>query len=152
MTTAAVPKKKTRQCFKTMIPRKIIRYCIETAKSLHKVHPNYRNKSLHFTFVFDEGRVISFGMNRRISASDLSTRFKNFYNKEFLMLHSELDAIRRTLRSLRNCSIINIRVNRAGTKIMTSKPCPYCAKLLWAIGIREIYYVNAAGKFERVTL
>lgn len=105
--------------------------------------PNCKRK--HFSFVLWKKKIISVGWNNAWRTHPISNKFGHRFNA----IHSELAAIKnmsRPVSFLKECKLVNIRVNRHGLVLM-SKPCGSCENMLKYFGIREIVYTNNDGKF-----
>ena len=112
----------------------VIRLAIEEAsKSTHK----HRVAAV----VFKGNRIISSGHNA-VRANKINPKYK-VYNEA---LHAEQAALLNLDWSkLRGYSILVVRVNGSG-KLIMSKPCSVCEKLLRHIGIKNVYYSNENGE------
>ena len=112
----------------------IIKNCFEKALKLNENHPdgNYR----HFTFLFQCGKMLSIGMNRKAEP-------KIYLGyPPYSKLHSEIDAInkaRHTLDISKGFEIINIRLTKGG-RLRLSKPCVHCQQVLDNLGCEDVIY------------
>ena len=102
----------------------------------------------HFSYIVRRNKIICIGVNCSEKTHTLSYKF----GYRFPRIHSELAAIVRFPHSpefLTKCALVNIRIGRS-KKILLSKPCRFCTKLISVFGLKEVYYSNQSGEFERL--
>ena len=105
--------------------------------------PNATQK--HFSFLLRRNKIISIGWNDAIKTEPLSYK----YRSRFFTRHSELSAIKNSHLSadeLSHLTLVNTRVN-TWNRIMRSKPCDACQRMLQAFGLRNVIYTNEQGEF-----
>ena len=101
------------------------------------------SNKLHFTFIMERNKVISFGWNRSWRTHTIAKR----YNYRHECQHSELVAIlnfRPPIRELPYHYMVNIRLHKNGN-IAMSKPCASCQAMLSDFGISDIFYSTNEG-------
>ena len=99
--------------------------------------------------------MICFTANNPIKTHAGAYRIGEQFNlpkyKEFPFYHSESHLINKLLMMYNdinsNWKIVILRINRQG-KILGSKPCINCAKLLESVGLTQIYYSTDDGLFK----
>ena len=106
-----------------------------------------RSKSKHVSFVLQGRKIISYGYNDGWHSHPISARL----NVRYAAKHSELSAIIKTrwrIDKLKKLTLVNLRFRRDGSLGM-SKPCEFCQTMLDSFGIKDIWYTNSSGKFEK---
>ncbi len=101
----------------------------------------------HFSFIIKKNRLRAIGWNS-LKTHPLAAKI----GYEYHFVHSELSAITRfdgRPTELTNCVLINIRINKLG-KILNSKPCVDCVRLIDTFGIKQVFYTNKLGIFEEL--
>lgn len=109
--------------------------CIELANK-----STFRTK--HGSVVVHNGIIIGSGFNINLT-HDMTKTFN-----EFKTLHAEMIAILRVKnkRVLKDSSIFVTRVNQQG-KLIMSKPCEICSRIIASFGIVSIFYTDAHGEW-----
>ncbi len=100
----------------------------------------------HFSFIVRKNVIESIGFNYIKKTHPMAAKFGYPYP----LLHSEMDAILKfsgPVSELKKCSIVNVRLNRFG-RILMSKPCKFCNKLLNFFEFRNIFFTTNNGIFE----
>ena len=101
----------------------------------------------HFSFLTIRNHIISIG------TSQLKTHPKAKKGKyQWEMIHSELDCLNRSplrLNELGRTKLFNVRVNTKG-EICNSRPCETCFDILFSLPIKEIWFTNKEGIFEKL--
>lgn len=86
--------------------------------------------------IFDNNRILSRGYNVAcrsvLHCNPIYRRFKT-------SLHAELAAVINAKRDISNCSIVVVRINKAG-EFRLAKPCNHCVSYMNYVGIKEIYF------------
>lgn len=108
----------------------------------------------HYAAAFDGNKMICFTKNNPIKTHTGAYRIGEDFNlpkyKEFPFYHSESRLIDKLLSKYNTIDpswkIIVMRINRCG-KILGSKPCINCSKLLDVVGLNQIYYSTDSGSF-----
>jgi hypothetical protein len=98
--------------------------------------------------------MISFTQNNPIKTHAGAYRIGEEFNlpkyKEFPFFHSESRLINNLLSRYNRIDpswkIVVMRINRCG-KILGSKPCINCNKLLKSVGLNTVYYSSDDGSF-----
>ncbi len=98
--------------------------------------------------------MICFTQNNPIKTNARAYRIGEQFNlpkyKEYPFVHAESHLISKLLDMYNtidsNWSIVVLRINRKGI-ILGSKPCENCNKLLYAVGLDNIYYSTDDGNF-----
>lgn len=98
--------------------------------------------------------MICFTQNNPIKTNARAYRIGERFNlpkyKQYPFFHSETKLIDRLLNKYNyinpNWTIVVMRINRCG-KILGSKPCINCNKLLQSVGLSKIYYSLDDGNF-----
>lgn len=99
----------------------------------------------HFSFIVIRNKIICSGVNKQNKTHPIADRF-NYYRKN---IHSELSAILNwplSNKELSGTSMINIRLDQ-NNKIMLSKPCVFCQRLLGSFCLKEVFYSDELGRF-----
>lgn len=107
------------------------------AKQFDKETPN---DTEHFSFLVRKNNIESFGFNNRSKSHPLAIKFKYRYPT----IHSELAAILNHSDSFDKYYMVNIRIGRSG-KLLMSKPCRACQRLLRYYNINEVLYSTDCG-------
>jgi deoxycytidylate deaminase len=123
----------------TNILQKATEFCLA---QYNNIQHNYK----HFSFIFRKTRLVAFGINAPYKTHPVALRFGH----RFASIHSELAAILSfpyPNKELRDCRLINVRVDKYG-KIKMSKPCKNCEPMLSWAGLKEIWYSTNNGGFR----
>ena len=118
-------------------------------------HDFARLRCRHFSFIIYKNRIISIGINsKKTHPTNLKNPKKSIKTGEDFsdQKHtcSELNAILK-LKRLTNiqtekCTLINIRIDRNGKKVL-SKPCMSCDNLLKYHNFKNITWTNESGNY-----
>jgi len=108
----------------------------------------------HYAAAFDGNKMICFTQNNPIKTSAGAYRIGKDFNlpkyQEFPFYHSESHLIDKLLSKYNfidpTWKIVVMRINRCG-KILGSKPCINCSKLLHAVELDQVYYSTDKGSF-----
>jgi len=127
-------------------------------KTIRRAYNNWNPTKLircyHYAAAFDGSKMICFTQNNPIKTHTGAYRIGENYNiskyKEFPYYHSESRLISELLDMYNTISsdwsVVVMRINRLG-KILGSKPCENCDKLLRSVGLEKIFYSNDCGDF-----
>lgn len=127
-------------------------------KAYNNWNPNKQIRCYHYAAAFDGTKLICFTQNNPIKTHAGAYRIGEDFNlpkyKEFPFFHSESRLIDKLLNRYNyidpNWKIVVMRINRCG-KILGSKPCINCSKLLQSVELNEIYYSLDDGNFMSPT-
>jgi hypothetical protein len=126
--------------------RKLIKACIEIAIDQNNPidHPQY-NHFVHWSFMIQDNRVISIGVNRA------GNPINPIYNsKDFSKIHSESEMHRKSKHFYDNrmpFEVVNIRLGK-DNQLKDSRPCICCNAFLSNIGCSRVYYSTMNGNFS----
>ena len=127
-------------------------------KTIKRAYQNWKPNPLircyHYAAAFDGNKMIAFAKNNPIKFNAKAYHMGEMFNidtyKEYPYPHAESDLISKLLHrynSIRtDWSIVVLRINREG-KILLSKPCKNCQKILDALELKNIYYSDNDGNF-----
>jgi tRNA(Arg) A34 adenosine deaminase TadA len=127
-------------------------------KTIRKAYSNWNPTRLircyHYAAAYDGTKLIGFTQNNPIKTHTGAYRIGEDFNlpkyKEFPFYHSESRLIDKLLNKYNTIDpawkIVVMRINRCG-KILGSKPCVNCSKLLHAVGLNQVYYSTDDGTF-----
>lgn len=123
--------------------------------SYERFRPNAFQRRYHFTIAFDGNKPILICQNNPIKVNHKAYRIGQQFNiqtyKEYPFVHSESHLISKLLDRYNsidtNLSIVNVRINRQG-RILLSKPCENCQKILDAVGLDKIYWTTGSTSFQ----
>lgn len=123
-------------------------------KSYASWKPNPLIRCYHYAAAFDNNKMIAFAKNNPIKFSAKAFRMGERFNintyKEFPFPHAESHLISKLLDRYNtidsNWRIVVLRINREG-RILGSKPCKNCQKILDAVDLTNIYYSDDNGNF-----
>lgn len=109
--------------------------------------PNGYQRRYHFSVAFDGNKPILICQNNPIKINHKAYKIGQQFNiqtyKTFPYIHSESHLVAQLLSRYNNIdtnlSIVNIRINSLG-KVLLSKPCENCQKILDAVGLTKIYW------------
>ena len=127
------------------IVKNIIKTTIKRAYRNWQPHPLVR--CYHYAAAFDNNKMIAFAGNNPIRFSAKAFRMGERFNistyKEYPFPHAESHLISKLLDRYNsidtNWKIVVLRINREG-KILLSKPCKNCQKILDALELHNIFY------------
>lgn len=153
MTQESAPKKNS----KVLDSPATIEYTVTEAKmkilkkaiklSYDSFRPNAYQRRYHFAFAFSGNKPILMCENNPIKINAKAYRMGRIFNietyKEFPYIHAESHLVSRLMDKNdcidTNLSIVVLRINRQG-KILLSKPCQNCQKILDAVGLHRVYW------------
>ena len=123
-------------------------------KAYQHWNPCREIRTYHYAAAFDGNKMIEFAGNDPINvnakAYSIGKKFNIQTFKEYPYLHSESHLVSKLLHRYNsicaNWSIVVLRINRDG-KILLSKPCKKCQKILDAVDLKKIYYSDNFGNF-----
>lgn len=126
---------------KTKIIKKAIRLAYD------RFEPNPYQKRYHFAIAFDNNTPICIAQNNPIKVNAKALYMGRKFNittyKEYPYNHAESHLVSKLLDKYNaidpNWSIVVLRINRPG-KLMLSKPCDNCQKILDVLGFKNIYW------------
>jgi deoxycytidylate deaminase len=117
---------------------------IELARNLID-YPEYPHR--HFAFIIEKNKIRAIGWNAKKTHPQALK-----FGYPWLYVHAELSAITRfegNPRELAKCICVNVRLNKDG-KILQSKPCKSCLRMLAAFRLKEIFYTDDNGVFQEL--
>lgn len=130
------------------------------AKTIKKAYkhwnPNPLVRCYHYAAAFDGNKMIEFAQNNPIQFDAKAFRMGQMFNiktyKEYPFLHAESHLVSKLLHRyntiLPSWSMVVLRINREG-RILLSKPCKKCQKILNAVDFKKVYYSLDGGKFSK---
>ena len=124
---------------------KIIQKAIKL--SYARFRPNIHQRRYHFAIAFSVNKPILVAQNNPIKIDNKAYRIGKRFNVEhyqrYPYVHAESHLVSKLLDTYNtidsNLSIIVLRINRQG-KILLSKPCDNCQKILDAVGLKKVYW------------
>jgi deoxycytidylate deaminase len=120
--------------------------CVRLARNLVEVVEKQTWK--HFSFICRRNTVYSIGWNNCNKTHPLAYK----HNYKFNAIHSELHAIIKfncRIRDFSKFCVINVRLDKYN-KVRMSKPCHTCQKLLYHFGVKNVWYSNNVGLFDKL--
>lgn len=123
--------------------------------SYRRWKPDPLVRCFHFACAFDNNKIIATAYNNPVKMSRKAHRIGQQFNiptyMEFSYPHAESHLVSKLLDRYNsidtNWKIVVLRINREG-KILLSKPCINCQKILDALNLNQIYYSNNDGSFS----
>ena len=130
--------------------------CLEISRALFNNIEKSAPRCRHFSFVFQQNKLISIGQNNR------KTHPINLKNPVFSKTGeniseskgccSEMVALlkvkRKTNINFNKCIMYNIRIDKGGN-ICNSFPCKSCQNLIWFLGVKRVYYTDLSGNIKK---
>lgn len=128
------------------------------AKAIKKSYSDWNPSSLircyHYAAAFDGNKMIAFAKNNPVKFNAKAFRMGEMFNidayKEYPYPHAESYLVAKLLAKYNtidtNWKIVVLRINREG-RILLSKPCKNCQKILDAVELNNVYYSNNDGSF-----
>lgn len=128
------------------------------AKTIKKAYkywePTPMVRCYHYAAAFSNNKMICFAQNDpnvlTNKAYKMGERFNIKRYKEHPYAHAESYLVSKLLARYDSISpnwkIVVLRINREG-RILLSKPCKNCQKILDAVGLKYVYYSNDDGSF-----
>lgn len=115
--------------------------------SYNSFSPNAFQRRYHFAIAFDGNKPIEISQNNPIKichkAYKIGQRFNISTYQEYPYVHAESHLVSKLLDCYNaidtDLSIVVLRINRPG-KILLSKPCENCQKILDAVGLKKVYW------------
>ena len=107
-----------------------------------------KGQSRHISFIVQRRKIITVGWNNEFKSHTLGRKF----GQRAESIHSELHAISRFPH--RDLDIVktimyNVRITR-DNRIVQSKPCEACLKMVMAYNLNGLCFTNSEGVFEWV--
>lgn len=135
---------------------KIIKRAIRL--SYARFRPNIYQRRYHFAIAFDCNKPIVIAQNNPTEinhkAYQIGKQFNIKHYQRYPYVHAESHLVSKLLDTYNaidtNLSIVVLRINRQG-KILLSKPCENCQKILDAVGLHKVYWSidkNTWGAFN----
>lgn len=124
---------------------KIIQKAIKL--SYNRFRPNPYQKRYHFAIAFDVNKPIAIAKNNPVKVNAKAYRMGQKFNIktyiDYPFSHAESHLVSKLLDTYNaidtNLSIVVLRINRQA-KLLLSKPCTNCQKILDAVGLSKIYW------------
>lgn len=128
------------------------------AKTIKKAYANWNPikdvRCYHYAAAFDGNKMIEFAWNNPITFDAKAFRIGQRFNiktfKEYPYLHAESHLVSKLLHRYNtirtNWSVVVLRINRDG-RILLSRPCKKCQKILDAVELTDVYYSTNSGGF-----
>ena len=115
--------------------------------SFDRFNTNPYQRRYHFAVAFDVNKPIEIAQNDPIKinhkAYRMGKRFKLDHYQKYPYIHAESHLVSKLLdryNTIRtDWSLVVLRINRQG-KILLSKPCENCQKILDAVGLSKVYW------------
>jgi deoxycytidylate deaminase len=85
--------------------------------------------------IFDKKKIISIGYNSLRNYRKLHPKYQAWKGS----IHAEIDAILKSRKDLKGCTMIVIRINNSD-ELRMAKPCKKCMKYIRDVGIKKIIY------------
>jgi len=109
--------------------------------------PNQMQRRYHYAIAFSGKKPILICENNPIKVNAKAYRMGQRFNiktyQDFPYVHAESHLVSKLLDRYNNIdqnwSIVVLRINRQG-KVLLSKPCINCQKILDAVGLKKIYW------------
>jgi hypothetical protein len=131
---------------------KIIKRAIRL--SYARFDPNPYQRRYHFAIAFDNNKPILIAENNPIKIDNKAYKIGQKFNikqyKEYPYSHAESHLVSQlldrynTIRS--DLSLVVLRINRQG-RILMSKPCENCQRILDAVGLNKVYWSIDSNTF-----
>ena len=131
---------------------KIIKRAIRL--SYARFDPNPYQRRYHFAIAFDNNKPILIAENNPIKIDHKAYKIGKMFNikqyKEYPYSHAESHLVSQlldrynTIRS--DLSLVVLRINRQG-RILMSKPCENCQRILDAVGLNKVYWSIDSNTF-----
>lgn len=123
---------------------RILRECLRISREKNLDHPLRKKgwKYIHWSFIVQDEKIISVGMNRDASIEVILPG-----RKDGRKIHSEQDAVRRARNSLqlsKHWYMVNVRLNKKGL-MRNSAPCSRCRSILKWLGVDRIIFTIDKG-------
>jgi len=130
--------------------KNILQECLRFAYEKHNPsHPSWDRKSVHYTFVVQDNKIIEVGMNRPCVSPPLYYGYP-----AYAFIHSEIDAWKKARGILKDSSweIVNVRLYKKGPPYMLADaaPCRACSRILRSNGCRRFYFTTSSGHIARL--
>jgi hypothetical protein len=123
-------------------------------KSYAAWQPSPLIRCYHYAAAFEKNKMIAFAKNNPIKFNAKAYRMGEMFNidtyKEYPYPHAESHLVSKLLDRYNTIDpswkIVVLRINREG-RLLLSKPCDNCQKILDVLNLKNIYYSNNSGKF-----
>jgi len=122
--------------------RRILKECLRRARTSHGPnHPYWKYKSIHYSFIIQNNKVLSMGRNVP------KVRPPIYYGyPKYAYIHAEIDAWKKARGILETdkFELVNIRLTRTN-RIVSSIPCSQCLEFMTSQGCEAIYSTTENG-------
>lgn len=133
---------------------KIIQKTIKKAYNVWE--PTKEVRCYHYAAAFNNNKMICFAQNDPNVLTNKAYKIGKKFNikryREYPYAHAESSLVSKLLHRYNticpNWKIVVMRINRQG-RILGSKPCCNCQKILDAVGLTDLYYSNDNGYFVK---
>ncbi len=105
------------------------------------------HSQLHFSFLCIRNKILTSGRNHKWRSEPLGKQF----GQRFHSRHSEISVIKQfdwSYNLLPKTTLVNVRLNK-DLRVMLSKPCRFCQKMLVSFDVGQVFYSTNEGNFER---
>lgn len=115
--------------------------------SYARFSPNIYQRRYHFAIAFNCNKPVVIAQNNPTKIDHKAYRIGKQFNikhyQRYPYVHAESHLVSKLLDTYNaidtNLSIVVLRINREG-KILLSKPCENCQKILDAVGLKKVYW------------
>lgn len=114
-------------------------------KSIELIDKPVSARSKHFSYIIKKNRIMSIGWNLSTKTHPLAKKFGNRFSR----IHAETMAVRKfpyPPELLKECCMVNLRLGKKN-KLLLSKPCSFCYRLLEHMELKSVMYTNNESKF-----
>ena len=109
-------------------------------KRSRKLRPLLKGKHVHFSYITNGNKILSFGVNNTRKTSPLAYRYtQNIYEIYTCAEVASLIDFREDFSLLKKCTLFSIRLNKRGDTLC-AKPCRICEKILIDFSVGLVYY------------
>lgn len=126
--------------------KKLTKRTINIAKALCPL--NIDRRTSHIAFLIKKSKIVNIAIN--ISKSHPITKKFKYKPLKDIGIHAELGVcIKSGKENLENYKLAVIRINRSN-RVTNSKPCIGCQGILEQFKIKDVWYSNDNGNFEKL--
>lgn len=128
--------------------KSILRKLICECRNKIETHPE-KDNYIHWSFLIIDNIIVSSGIN--ISCEPpVYYGYHQHVDKTFIpKIHSELSAILKLKKKIKNFTCINIRLNKSG-ETRLSMPCKKCIKILKKFHCKNVFFTMEKNKWEKL--
>mgnify|MGYP007100041426 CR=1 FL=1 len=133
--------------------RAILNKSIELARAMYPANISTdERRCFHFSFIWDKSKLLVAAQNKQgthprnrfnLKEFDISLKNQCSEMRAFIIAKSRFEKL-----NWKKVKMVNVRLNRRG-EIKNSRCCPACSNLINYLGIKNLYFTDDNGEFQK---